>query len=142
MGPAKKDAEDPLVFGEWDFGISMPEVVGDIDGDGRVELVAHAPQSDVSPTSFRVLRWTGNQFKPVFVKSLTGKASPGAVFSWTNKPSNANYWVHKWLGPTDGGWRVGLMFYNGTGEPSMAEGILKPSGGGYTLTRVTRKATR
>lgn len=64
-GPKVMDEDNPLVFGSWHFGVSLPQAVGDMDGDGAVELIAPAPQSDVSPTAFRILRWTSNAFKPL-----------------------------------------------------------------------------
>jgi serine/threonine protein kinase len=139
VGPSKMDLENPLVFGEWHFGVSMPQLVADIDGDQRVELVAPSPQSDISPTSFRVLRWTGTQFQPVFVKSLTGNLETGATFSWTNNPSTSSYWVQEWLGAAEVGFRVKLMRNDGTGNPEVAEGVLMPSDPGYTLLRIDRK---
>ena len=64
-GPKTKEENDPLVFGSWHFGASLPQAVGDMDGDGAVELIAPAPQSDVSPTTFRILRWNASGFKPL-----------------------------------------------------------------------------
>ena len=64
-GPKDMDDKNPLVFGSWHFGASLPEAVGDMDGDGAMELVAPAPQSDVSPTTFRILRWSSNAFMPL-----------------------------------------------------------------------------
>lgn len=139
MGPASMDTENALVFGEWHFGVSMPQLVTDIDGDQRVELVAPAPQGDVSPTSFRVLRWTGTQFEPVFIRSLTGNLETGAAFSWTNNPSTSSYWVQEWLGAADVGFRVRIMRFDGTGEPEIAEVVLMPSDPGYTLLRIDQK---
>lgn len=57
--------ESPLLFHCRDWGIYWPSVIGDIDGDGRVELLAQEPQSDVSPSSFFLARWDGAAFRPV-----------------------------------------------------------------------------
>jgi hypothetical protein len=67
--------DHPLAFGEWDFGISLPQFAADVDRDGQVELIVPAPQSDVSPTTFRMFRWNGSAFAPWQVKSLTGQGA-------------------------------------------------------------------
>ena len=64
-GPKVMDEKNPLVFGSWHHGASLPQAIGDIDGDGMAELIAPAPQSDVSPTTFRIISWTPNGFVPV-----------------------------------------------------------------------------
>lgn len=57
--------ESPFLFICRDWGFYWPNVIGDIDGDGVVELLAQQPQSDVSPSSFFMARWTGAGFVPV-----------------------------------------------------------------------------
>ncbi len=57
--------EGPLLFTCRDWGIYWPGAVGDLDGDGMVELIAQEPQSDVSPSSFILARWNGNSFELV-----------------------------------------------------------------------------
>lgn len=65
---SKKNQDYRFFIG--DPGIEDVEAVGDIDGDGKIELVSPEGQSDVSPTTFRVYRWTGKAFKHVLTKSL------------------------------------------------------------------------
>ena len=57
--------EDPLSFFCRDWGLYWPSLIGDVDGDGFAELIARQPQSDVSPSSFLLARWTPNGFKTV-----------------------------------------------------------------------------
>ncbi len=61
-GPKVTDSDNSYIFGEWDFGISMPEVLIDIDKDNSAELLAPAPQSDVSVQFYRVFKWNGKRF--------------------------------------------------------------------------------
>jgi len=66
-----------------DPGIEDVDVIGDIDGDGKIELVSAEMQSDVSPTSFRVYRWTGKEFKHLFTKYLFAEEpSDPKNFAW------------------------------------------------------------
>ena len=50
-GPRVKDRKnrEPFLFGAFIDGCSLPEIVADIDGDGKVEMLSTAPVSDVAP---------------------------------------------------------------------------------------------
>lgn len=134
--PEILDSNHPLAFGEWHFGISMPQLAGDVDRDGKVELIIPAPQSDVSPTFFRILQWTGNAFEPKHSKALTGKGKKGAVFHWSGDPSLSDYWVQNWLGSSaEGGWVVELVTLPEGGEMRMAIGVISAKGDGFELLR-------
>ncbi len=61
--PATKNIDSPYFVGETDFGVALPEVAADIDGDGYVELLIPEPQSDVSVTIYHRLRWVGGRFR-------------------------------------------------------------------------------
>jgi hypothetical protein len=128
--------DHPLAFGEWDFGISLPQFAADIDRDGQVELLVPAPQSDVSPTTFRMLTWTGAAFEPRQSKSLVGKGQKGAAFRWTDSPSTSAYWVEKWIGTSaEGGWVVKLVSLPENGGLMTAIAVLSTKGDGFDLTR-------
>lgn len=134
--PEVLNVEHPLAFGEWDFGISLPQFAADVDRDGQVELIVPAPQSDVSPTTFRLFRWNGSAFAPLQVKALTGKAQKGAVFRWTDKPSLSSYWVEKWIGVSaEGGWVVKLVTMPEGGDLMTAVAVLATKGDGFELVR-------
>ncbi len=97
--PVTEDANHPLAFGSWDFGISLPVALADLDGDGRQELIVPAPQSDVSPTSYRVFQWTGTELKPGAVRSLAGNGGLDTVFTWQADVDASQFWVSEWLAP-------------------------------------------
>ena len=83
-GPATIDSDNPYVFGEWDFGISMPAALLDIDGDRQAELLAPAPQSDVSPTFWRILGWNGRRFVARRPAALIQDPQNPKHFIWVN----------------------------------------------------------
>ncbi len=113
-GPAEKDTGNPLVFGEWHFGLSLPEIAVDIDNDGATELIAPAPQSDVSPTLFRILRWVDGKFVPVRTAALI-ESSPGSgKFAWTEEEKWDGTWISSFIGVNgDGSVQVSVFQYEG-----------------------------
>ncbi|MBN8420170.1 MAG: hypothetical protein J0L73_14735 [Verrucomicrobia bacterium] len=134
--PEVLDASHPLAFGEWDFGVSLPQFAADVDHDGQVELLVPAPQSDVSPTTFRMLKWTGTAFEPHQAKSLVGKGQKGAVFRWTDAPSSSAYWVEKWIGTSaEGSWVVKLVMLPNSGSVVTALAVLAVKDDGFELVR-------
>lgn len=68
--PKVDDAEQPFAFGMWAYGVSGLEWVGDIDSDGKVELITKAPVSDLRPPTYHRYRWTGKAFEPMSSKML------------------------------------------------------------------------
>lgn len=134
--PEVLNTEHPLAFGEWDFGISMPQFAADVDRDGSVELLAPAPQSDVSPTFFRMLKWTGSAFEAQPSRALTGKPHKGSVYRWTKDPALSSYWVEKWVGTSaEGGWVVKLVTMPENGPLMTALAVLVPKGESFELVR-------
>jgi len=64
-GPRTKNEESPYFVASLDYGVSIPELLMDIDDDYRVELMIPAPQSDVSTTWYHRLKWVGRSFEPM-----------------------------------------------------------------------------
>jgi len=63
--PLTKNPNSPYFIASLDYGVSIPEVLDDIDGDGRYEMLTPELQSDVSPTRYHRLRWMGGAFVPI-----------------------------------------------------------------------------
>jgi hypothetical protein len=95
-GPKPADPGDPLAFGAWDWGVAGLEVVGDLDRDGRIEVLGALPQSDVRPATFRVLRWNGSAFRKAFSRCLVESPANSGRYQWT-RPSD-QYQGLRWIG--------------------------------------------
>ena len=92
-GPKRAEDNNPYVYSALDYGISIPQLLMDIDGDGYVELLAPELQSDVSPTAYRMLRWQGNRFEILPSKVLAPKRANLDFFYWTDRDKTTDIWV-------------------------------------------------
>ncbi len=88
---ATTDVENPYAFGSWDFGVSLPEVLVDIDQDHQTELLVPAPTSDVSPVYYRIFGWNGHRLVARHPEVLMCSKKFANRFIWVNPfPSNDN----------------------------------------------------
>lgn len=94
-GPSSPTTDNPYVFFESDFGISLPQLLYDINGDGSVELLAPEPQSDVSATSFRRMTWKNGSFLVLSSRSLMMKDPGGSQFTWREGDHSYGIWVSR-----------------------------------------------
>lgn len=135
-GPSDLDSGNPLVFGKWHHGISLPEAVGDIDEDGATELLAPAPRSDVSPTTFRVARWTGDRFIPVAASSLLESPPGSEDFRWREPDESDTTWVST-IPASDSPGRVEAVVttYTGGDEVIRRRAILSATEEGFRVER-------
>ncbi len=133
-GPKEFSTENPLILGEWHFGISLPEVVGDIDGDGQIELVVPAPQSDVSPTSFRILRWHSGSFEPIYTSTLMETPQGTGRFIWSDRGQATGTWVAAFdTIPNPGAVEVKIVEYHGGTDVNMYRALLRRDATGFTF---------
>lgn len=133
-GPTELNSQNPLVFGEWHFGISLPQVVGDVDGDSTIELIATAPQSDISPTVFRVLRWKSRKFKPVRIAALLESPMQPGQFVWTSGSESTGTWVSSFLSiDSSGQATVEITDYQGGMDVKQRRASILASPNGFEL---------
>ena len=81
-------------------GVEELEILGDIDGDGAVELVSPRAQSDVRPVAFRLLRWQGGRFESIPGGFLYASAKGPVEFFWSRAdlPSyDGICWISRFL---------------------------------------------
>lgn len=133
QAPAVKTPQDAYAFGQWEYGSSTIEWVG------NGELISAKPQSDVRPTTYKRFRWTGSAFQPNGVGYLLSDDSEN--YNWT-KP-------FEWDGMKPLNWVVSLakdrqdsnimaahgdQYMGGTAE-------LQPTSAGFKVTRWIKKLT-
>lgn len=134
--PATKRSGHPLAFGSWHHGVSLPEALGDMDGDGMQELIVPAAQSDVSPVRFRIFRWTGKGFEPGPVTCLAGRGGRADFLSWQDEPALTDFWVQHWKKAGRNNTAVvELVRYPGGAEVESATAIVARAGHGFRLVQ-------
>lgn len=134
-GPRPKDAADPMAFGSWDWGAATLELAGDLDGDGKVEILGALPQSDVRPATFRVLRWTGQAFKPAFSRSLI--ESSGGRYPWVpfRDPVAPMRWVGSFESQGRDGTAVAQIYQMKADSVQLGTAVLAPDAKGFHVVR-------
>jgi hypothetical protein len=134
--PAVMKEDHPLAFGEFHFGITLPQWAGDVDGDGAVELIVPAPQSDVSPCFFRLFRWKESAFEPVQSRALASEGADSKGYVWTETPAPQGRWVQKWIGRSaEGGHVVEIVSLPENGPLVTGIGVIQPKDGGFEVVR-------
>ncbi len=139
-GPKEKNSSNPYVFASLHYGISLPELLFDIDKDGHIELLAPEPQSDVSPTYYRRLKWQNNTFKKLSSRPLMME---GNKFVWKDGEQIYGTWISRFHGATkegfikadvtqyksDGTWKSGTVLLNFITDGAMIRQWVKPLSG-------------
>lgn len=87
------DPFDTFAFGVWFDGAGLPVLWGDIDGDGKFELIAPLPKGDLSPQLFRVYRWTGDDLLYLKKRCLIKSSSGNYVWSSRGGEFEEGSWV-------------------------------------------------
>ena len=122
----------PWSFGKWDRGTSSIQFIGDIDQDGRSELLSPAPRADAGPIPFRVYRWEGQSF--TFVRQACLVETAEGVFSWTGDVHDAKTWVNEFNG-IDLDWVKVKISRRDSDKVWNGRVVLQPQGDHYKLLR-------
>ncbi len=92
-GPKEKDEGNPYVFSSLHIGVSLPELLTDIDGDGYLELLAPELQSDVRPVYYKKLRWRETYFEPLLSSALMQSSTKSNRFEWKTTSKSYGTWI-------------------------------------------------
>lgn len=122
------EASEPMAVGSWNYGVSLPELGGDIDGDKVVELIIPAPVSDVRPVEFKVLRWLEGGFRPAYTRALLlGK---DGHLRWTTPKEGNQTWVSRFVGWK--GEQIVVELTSTRGKTGQA--LVTPEKGGFAVS--------
>jgi len=147
-GPKEARDNNPYVFSSLDYGESLPQLLFDIDRDGYVELLAPEPQSDVSATSYRKLRWMGRTFESLPSQVLMMGNLGSDHFSWVSREHTYGIWASKFKGVNNsdlvkadityydknGVWKGGVALLKFTSDGAVVDRWIKPLSGVQTNT--------
>ncbi len=124
-GPREKDEGNPYIFSSLGIGVSLPQMLADIDDDGYVELLAPELQSDVRPIYYRKLRWRGTYFEPLLSNALM-RSSPGSNrFVWQSTSKSHGTWISKLAPYGDDLTKANVMEYNKDGSVKTGVALIK-----------------
>lgn len=101
-GPKEKEKENPYIFSSLHIGVSLPQLLTDIDNDGFTELLTPELQSDVRPVYYRKLRWRGTYFEPLLSSALMRSSSQPNRFVWKRTSKSYGTWISKLEPYSDG----------------------------------------
>lgn len=133
-GAELKDTDHPMIFGAWHFGVSLPQLLADIDLDGKVELVAPEPQSDVSPTWFRILEWRQGRFYLSRSAALLETPPGSGTFAWYEGGDYTGTWISQFLSANrDGSFRVKVYHFDGGDRAEVRDAVVVPQENGFQL---------
>jgi hypothetical protein len=144
--PQKTQDNHPYIFSSTHTGISLPELLADIDKDGYVELLAQEPQSDVRAIFYRKLRWAGRTFEILPSQALMMRNPDSNHFSWVSREHEHGIWVSKFRRVAqsdlvkadvtyygrDGVWSGGVALLMFTPNGAVVHRWIKPLFGGQT----------
>ncbi|MGV8124810.1 MAG: FG-GAP repeat domain-containing protein [Candidatus Xenobiia bacterium LiM19] len=138
-GPRVKDRKnrEPFLFGAFIDGCSLPEIVADIDGDGKVEMLSTAPVSDVRQVPFLEFRWDGRKFVYLQQKALVETSKGSGVFAWKKAQGYAGGWIMNFESSKGDNTYLVFIFTNYDGKAMSGKAEVRPIKDGFKVIRWT-----
>ena len=124
-GPQVKNVTSPFCVAELDFGVALPQVLEDLDGDERYDLLIPEVQSDVSPTLFHRLRWEGGRFVPMRSAYLVFfRGTHNDRVQWMPRPPRPyGFWVASLSPAPRGTARARILGFTARDHTTPKEGV-------------------
>src|SRR3989339_13136 len=139
-----KNIEYEFCYADW--GIEELQIAGDIDNDGKIELVTNYAMSDVSPVSFRIFKWTNNKFIKsddacYIIKLQNGKIAGDLftndmAYSSGEKDFTSTAWIDEFLDFTEPDIAtVEITGCDSENNVLMGKAIVQSTGKGFRLVK-------
>ncbi len=133
-GPKEKDEANPYVFSSLHIGVSLPELLTDIDNDGYIELLTPELQSDVSPAYYKKLRWRDGQFEVLWTSVLM-MPSGSNRFKWKRTDGDYGTWVSELAPYSKGMAKATVTLYHQDGSTAMGVALIRFDRDGAAVER-------
>jgi hypothetical protein len=129
-GAATGAGGDPTVFFCRVFGFYWPQAAGDLDGDGLIEILAQDPQSDVSVSTFTLIRFSRDLAPSVAFsgRGLVETPMGSGRFLWTDgdfPTKNVRWIMNVATAAADGSMTVPVYEYGGEAGAELRTGTAK-----------------
>lgn len=124
------------IFGSFSFGESRIQAVGDIDGDGRCELISALPGIASRPARLRVFRWDGTAFTLVRMGWLLQSLQAPDSYLWQGQAELAGPQGLSWIATVeqaDGRLEADVYRREGVDGLSKGRAQLTPLAQGYRI---------
>jgi len=130
QGPTQAAGGDPVIFFCRDFGFYWPQAAGDLDGDGQIEILAQDPQSDVSVSTFTMIRFSRDLTPSVGFtgRGLVEARKGSGTFAWTDPEfptSNVRWIMNAAPLAADGTMTVSVYEYGGVAGSELRTGTAR-----------------
>jgi hypothetical protein len=133
-GPREKSLENAYIFFNSHIGSSLPQLLIDYDGDGHLELLAPEPQSDVSATFYRRIKWKDGSFRPLSSSALMWEDESKPLLTWKEGDVSFGTWVSQFGDVTDDGRvQAGITRYLENGEWRGGIALIRFTAAGATI---------
>lgn len=136
QAPKQTRSDRPFAFGAWPYGVAGLQWLGDIDSDGKIELLSTEPVSDIRPFTFQRYRWEGKAFRSLGRKMLLESKPGSGRYLWRDPIEWDGVSALSWAMTLSGDparCEAELMAYGANGEIRSGQAVMKGDGLGLSV---------